>query len=199
MAPVSNGEASAAGRVSDETLMTRVAAGEEELYGELYERHFGGVARFAMRVFSMNAHDAEEAAQTVFMKVYGAAGRYDVKAKFTSYLYRVARNECLKMVAKKRPIYAGAGGSDETGASRTENAARRMEAEELGERIAQVFGTLSIEQRTAVQLRDGEGMSYEQIAATMDATVAAVNTWIHRGRKSFAARFRENYGDVYAV
>ena len=171
---------------SDEDLMSRVAAGERELFAELYSRHYGGISRFAMRVFSMTPEGAEEAAQTVFMKVYGAAGRYNVRAKFTSYLYKVARNECLKIVAKKRPLPVGSAGSEETG-------------RELGECIARVMGMLSLEQRTAVQLRDGERMTYDQIAEAMSSTVAAVNTWIHRGRKRFMERFRELYGDVYPV
>jgi len=178
--------------------MQRVAAGEVGLFEELYSRHYGGVYRFAMRVFGMGPEDAEEAAQTVFLNIYGAARRYDVRAKFTSYLYRVARNECLKMVAKKRPVAAGAAGSDETGVSRLERQGAGAEGRELGGQIAKVMGMLTIEQRTSVQLRDGEGMSYEDIARTMGATVAAVNTWIHRGRKRFMERFRELYGDVGA-
>ena len=163
----------------------------------MYRRHYGGVARFAMRVFGMEEGEAEEAAQTVFMKVFAAAGRYDVRAKFTSYLYRVARNECLKIAAKKRPLAAGRGGSEETGAARHDEPARRIEERELGECIARVLGMLPLEQRTAVQLRDAEGMSYVEIAHVMDASVAAVTTWIHRGRKRFIARFRELYGDAY--
>ena len=179
--------------------MSRVAAGEVDLFEEIYSRHYGGVSRFAMRVFGMSTADAEEAAQTVFMKVYGAAERYDVRAKLTSYLYKVARNECLKMVAKKRPVPVGTGGSDETGGSTEDVSSRDIEGRELGECIARIMGMLSLEQRTAVQLRDSEGMSYEQVAEAMDATVAAVNTWIHRGRKRFMERFRELYGDVYPV
>jgi len=179
--------------------MTRVAAGEVELYEELYSRHFGGVSRFAMRVFGMSPTDAEEATQTVFMKIYGAAGRYNVRAKFTSYLYKVARNECLKIVVKKRPVAAGSAGSEETGASEGDDSGRDLEGRELGECIAKVMGMLSLEQRTAVQLRDSEGLSYDEIARSMDATVAAVNTWIHRGRRRFMERFRELYGDVYPM
>jgi len=192
-------EAVPAKQCGDEDLMTRVAAGELGLFEELYSRHFGGVSRFAMRVFGMGPMDAEGAAQTVFMKVFKAAGRYNVRAKFTSYLYKVARNECLKIVVKKRPVPVGSAGSDETGAVEEDESGRDIEGRELGECIAKVMGMLSLEQRTAVQLRDAEELSYDDIALSMDATVAAVNTWIHRGRKRFMERFRELYGDVYPL
>jgi RNA polymerase sigma-70 factor (ECF subfamily) len=143
--------------------------------------------------FVRDAARAEELAQDVFVKLYRVAGRYQPSARFKTFLYRVATNHCLNEV--RRPEFtaraAGPVGEDQapdldalpSGASgpHEEAVARSLE-----QAVVSLLGTLPDKQRAAFVLCRFEGMSYEEIAETLETSVSAVKSLIHRATVSAA-------------
>ena len=74
--------------------MQRVTTGDTIAFRELFAKHGDAVVNFAYR-FVNNRHRAEELAQDAFLQIYRARARYEAKARFTTYLYRVVTNLCL--------------------------------------------------------------------------------------------------------
>src|SRR5687768_7254363 len=74
--------------------MQRVRDGDSGAFRQLFSKHSDALVNFAYR-FVGNRDRAEELAQDAFLQIYRARGRYEARARFTTYLYRVATNLCL--------------------------------------------------------------------------------------------------------
>lgn len=125
------------------------------------------------------------------------------RVRFVSaWLYRIARNLYLDHVKRVRPdLEPHLGEESETDLGQPETEALRNEKQD---QIALVLRQLAESQRTALVLRDVEGLSYEEIADAMDLTLSAVKSTIFRGRRRFSDLYsklyldQENGGSVHA-
>jgi len=91
-------------RVDDETLMSQAATGSSSAFGELVERHQVRLRRFIYR-YIRDEHTATEIAQEAFMKAYEQRHRWIPKAKFTTWLFTIGRNLCIRELRRgsRRP------------------------------------------------------------------------------------------------
>src|SRR6266852_4893513 len=102
-------------RLSDEELVARARAPAGsppavELIDELFRRHYGRVARWCFR-FSGDRESAADLAQEIFVKVYRSLGSFHGHSKFSTWLYSIARNECLNAV-RARAVGPGDSGGE---------------------------------------------------------------------------------------
>jgi len=160
-------------------LMHRVATGEDAAMALLVDRWKGPLVRFFNRSLHSLA-DAEELSQTTFIKLYRAAERYQPIAKFSTYLFTIARRVLLDEHKRRArhpvdPIDPGELRVDAEPAG-------KIRVSELEEALHQCLGKLPENQRTALLLRVQRELAYEEIAAIMNASHGAVKTWIHRAR-----------------
>jgi RNA polymerase sigma factor (sigma-70 family) len=149
---------------------------------EIVRTHSGRVYRLAYRLTG-NTHDAEDLTQEVFVRVFRSLSRY-TPGTFEGWLHRITTNLFLDMARRRQRIrFEGLG----------DDAAQRLHgpgptpAEAFEERHldADVFAALESlppEYRAAVVLCDIEGLSYEEIAATLGVKLGTVRSRIHRGR-----------------
>jgi len=174
----------------DAALLLAFRGGDEAAFRLLYERNARAMIAFCHR-FVRDAARAEELAQDVFVKLYRSADRYRPEARFKTFLYRVATNHCLNEVRRAEFAARAAAGGDEadldalpSGAAgpHDEAVARSLERAVVG-----LLGSLPEKQRAAFVLCRFEGMSYEEIAETMETSVSAVKSLIHRATVSAAA------------
>src|SRR5881296_2562041 len=84
----------------DATLMLRVKQGDREAFTELVEKYKQPVMNVVYRTLR-DATEAEDLAQHVFLQVYKSAGRYEVSAKFSTWLFTIARNLCLNEIRRR--------------------------------------------------------------------------------------------------
>ena len=162
----------------DEALMLRYCAGDAMAFEALYRRHRGPVYRYLLRQCG-NAGTAEELFQDVWLRVVNARIGYEVKARFTTWLYRIAHNRLMDFFrsnarAKLESYDALAEGfSDgesvdelrvdfDSGAEPVEVTLDRKRA---AERLVAAIDTLPAAQREAFLLREEAGLSLEEIAA----------------------------------
>jgi RNA polymerase sigma-70 factor, ECF subfamily len=154
---------------------------------EIVREHSARVHRLAYRLTG-NPQDAEDLTQEVFVRVFRSLGRY-TPGTFEGWLHRITTNLFLDMARRRQRIrFEGLG--DEA-AQRLHGTgptpAEAFEDRHLDHDVAAALEALPAEYRAAVVLCDIEGLSYEEIAATLGVKLGTVRSRIHRGRAQLRA------------
>jgi len=183
----------------DAALMLRVKEGDMGAFETLVEKYKVPVMSLVYRTLP-DMIEAEDIAQHVFLQVLKAAHRYEVSAKFSTWLFTIARNLCLNEI--RRRMRHPADSLDETFREGDENPVRQVEDTrvkgppqaildgELHEKIDEALAALPEKQRTAILLCRGEEHSYEDIARILDCSVQATKSLIHRGREALKEKLK---------
>jgi RNA polymerase sigma-70 factor (ECF subfamily) len=183
----------------DVALMLRVKRGDRQAFEELVNKYKQPVMNLVYRTLP-DATEAEDLAQHVFLQVFKAAHRYEVSAKFTTWLFTIARNLCLNEIRRRSRHPAES--IDETAPDSEDQPLRQIEDTqgfspteallqgELEEKIEQALAELPEKQRTALLLCRQEEMSYEEIAAVLRCSVSATKSIIHRGRETLKQKLK---------
>jgi RNA polymerase sigma-70 factor (ECF subfamily) len=169
-------------REKEVALMERIASDDQSAMEELLELWKMPIFRFFLR--SLNHHeDAEDLTQRVFIRIYRSSERYLPQAKFSTWIFTIARNLLIDEIKKRkrRPQvvfdeHIEKVGDGEDGRS-----------EELTEILMRHLDTVPENHRTALLLRVQRELSYREIAEVMQTTEASVKTWIHRARLDLKA------------
>ncbi len=153
---------------SDEELMLSYRNGDAGAFETLYKRHKGGLYRFMLRKCS-NESIAEELFQDVWMKLIGARERYEVKAKFTTYLYQLANNRCIDHYRRLKTMNPGnptsEGCEPENIPGRAQDQPEiQVEIQTQTNKLLALVDELPDEQQEAFILREEAGMSVAEIA-----------------------------------
>jgi len=185
----------------DVRLMLRLKAGDQSAFGELFEKHSRAIVNFAYH-FVGSRERAEEITQDVFLQVYRAAGRYEPQARFTTWLYRVARNACLNEV--RRPEYRHArrpleretddpGGRGEIALPdpAAPEGERALAGRQLEAKIREALAALPESQRAALLMSRTEGMSYRDVAEALACTESAVKSLVFRATAALRKALEE--------
>jgi len=169
---------------SDEQLLAQFRLGSDEAFGVLFNRYQSRLLSYTRRMLAGSQQDAEDALQDVFLRAYGALRADERPVSVRAWLYRVAHNRCIDHIRRATPapedIYAV---SRPTAVSDPETALERRE--DLRQ-VVRDLGALPETQRSALLLREMEGLSYVELAATLDLTMPAVKSVLVRARTSLA-------------
>jgi RNA polymerase sigma-70 factor (ECF subfamily) len=186
---------------SNAALMLRFKDGDTEAFEQLFARHTRAVVNFAYR-FVRDRGMAEELAQEIFLKVYEAAAGYQVQAKFTTWLYRIATNVCLNEIRKPHVRAALKNEENSGDAPRCVNSQAsgicdssvfpelHLERQAISNALKRVLGQLPEKQRTAFILNKYQELSYGEVAEIMKISEKAVKSLIHRARETLAERLK---------
>ncbi len=177
-----------AGVDSDAELMRRVGAGDFGAMRELVEKWQKPLINFFYR--SVNSvHTAEDLAQTTFVKLWRGAGTYEAKAKFSSWIFLIARSVLISNFRSESLRPADATDPNEFPAVRDE--CDQVAMDDVERAFADAVKTLPENHRTAILLLRQQELSYEEIAAAMNANLQSVKTWIFRARQTLRERLAE--------
>lgn len=179
----------AAGERVSESILERVAAGEEAAVKECLDR-FGGLVWSVARRFSPTREDAEDAVQEVFLSLWKAAGRYDpALASEATFVTMIARRRLIdrNRARAARPDTAGIEIPAETPGREGPS---QIEAAPDVSRAAEALARLRPEQRQVVELSVVRGLSHSQIADATGMPLGTVKTHARRGLQ----RVREALG-----
>lgn len=157
----------------------------QQEFTKLAEEHSGFVYNVAYRMLG-NQHDAEEVAQDAFISAYRARDRFRGDAQPTTWLYRITVNAALMRLRKeKRRREMTVTEDDRPDAPSTDwtqsPVASAMNSE-LGEHIQEAIDQLPDDLRTAVVLRDVQGLSNDEAADVLEVSISALKARLHRGR-----------------
>jgi RNA polymerase sigma-70 factor (ECF subfamily) len=179
----------------DVALMLRVRDGDRAAFDILIERYRKPLLNVIVRTIGRDA-DAEDLAQDVFVRVYQAAPRYQPTAKFSTWLYTIARRICLNHARAQtfRRWFSLTGDDDSDDPPNdppdphTPDPAMDLERRELQRVVAQAVASLPERLRFAVVLRRYEELSYEDISQILGCSVTAAKLRVHRANAILADR-----------
>jgi RNA polymerase sigma-70 factor (ECF subfamily) len=181
-----------------EDLMLKIAGGDESAFQILVERHQASLLNMIYR-FLGDRTKSQDLAQEVFLRVWQAAGDYKPKAKFTTWLYRIAANLCLnelKASRRKRWLRFLQGDTDEqrVGEEDLSDGSPSPEdillAGERSRRITDALQSLPENQRMAVILRRYDDLSYEEISRILNSSVSAVESLLVRAKRNLQEKLK---------
>ncbi|MGH2695206.1 MAG: RNA polymerase sigma factor, partial [Actinomycetota bacterium] len=173
----------------ERALVLAFQRGNRTVYAQIYA-HYRPRVEVLCRRMLLNHHDAEEAAQETFIRVYQALPRFNGRYQLGAWISRIATNVCLdNLRARTRhPVEVATLEVVDARTSPTEVVdgpetalIRRSE----GRRVRKVLASLPPLHRAAIVLRDFEGLSYGEIAGALGITEAQVKALLHRARKGF--------------
>jgi RNA polymerase sigma-70 factor, ECF subfamily len=179
-------------RLSDEQLMLMFRNGNRAAFAMLFERHRIPVFSFAYRMLNDRAA-AEDVLQETFLHVARAASTYEVSAAFKTWLFKIARNNSLNNVRRKRMVSLDVHAP--VAASLVEDPHDCAARVDLAARLEDAIAALAVEQREVFLLRFKHGMDYQQIADVTGHPLGTVKTWIHRARLELALKMRNLTGE----
>jgi RNA polymerase sigma-70 factor, ECF subfamily len=181
---------------ADERQLVRQSqAGDEAAYEELVRRHQHRVVAIASRLLRGSA-DAEDVAQQVFVKAYFSIRRFDLRSKFSTWLYKIAVNECWNHLRKKkaRPLVYEADLTEEQ-AERLEGAQRSglidpEEGARLQDLVEWLLSQIDPKDRMMLELKEAQGFSIDEIAEVMELNANTVKVRLFRARGKLVELYR---------
>jgi RNA polymerase sigma-70 factor (ECF subfamily) len=173
---------------SDEDLVRGIKEGDLKAFSELVRRHERPLINFFYRQ-TWDKHRAEDMAQEIFLRLYRAMDRYDPRAKFTTYLYTMARNLWIDRIRSVMAQPKVASLDNRVGGSETEarelipintpepgDAAERIEEMED---VRRALNQLPEEYRVVVLLAEFQQMRYQEIGEVLGIPVGTVKSRMH--------------------
>ncbi|MCI0586379.1 MAG: RNA polymerase sigma factor [Planctomycetes bacterium] len=184
-------------------LMVRYQRGDESAFRRIVELYEGTVFNLLFR-FTGSREGLEDLAQEIFLRVVRARGRYRPKAKFSTFLYRVAFNLCVNEGRSRRKLRLASLDAPSPSGDRSPRAdlpdprARppheAVEHEEMARRLRSILDTLPETQRMALVMNKYHDLSYREIAEALGSTEKAVKSLLARARRSVRERLAPYLG-----
>jgi len=185
-------------READLLLVERVQAGDQQAFGLLVEKYQRRLLRLVQRMVR-DAAEAEDVTQEAFVKAYRALPNFRGESAFYTWLYRIGVNTAKTwLVANSRRMLtvseitdADSEGIEDSVLLRDEETPDRvLMSRQIGATVNAAMEALPPDLRTALSLREIDGLSYEEIAQVMDCPIGTVRSRIFRAREAVAARLR---------
>jgi RNA polymerase sigma-70 factor (ECF subfamily) len=179
-----------ASTADDRELVRRAQAEDQEAYEELVRRHQHRVFAVAGGILRRR-EDVEDIAQQVFVKAYFSLKRFDQRAAFSTWLYKITVNECWDLLRKKkvRPLVYESDLSEEQARQIVAAEAKGAIAPDISERlearqrVEQLLEGLDDRDRLMLVLKEVEGFSIEEVAEVLDLNANTVKVRLFRARR----------------
>lgn len=180
--------------ITDVEIIDRVLGGDRNSYAEIVRRHQTRVIGICRSILN-DAIQAEDAAQDVFVKVFGLLGQFRRNAAFSTWLTRVTTNFCLDLKRQQRRFRTESWdfqldtGEPETSAD-VDNGNPEHQFEKH-ETIQTFLSVLSEKDRIVLLLREAQGFRYQEIADALECSLDAVKARLKRARAAIIEKFSE--------
>jgi len=183
----------------DAALMLRAKRGDRAAFAELVEKYKQPVMNFVFRSLR-DEIEAEDLAQNVFLQAWKSRSRYRQTAKFSTWLFTIARNLCLNEIRRRSRHPAES--IEEAHAEHEDQPRQQYEDKsqiappekllhgELAQKIEEALAELPENQRTAILLCRQDELSYEEIAGVLGCSLSATKSLIHRGRETLKEKLK---------
>ncbi len=185
-------------RQVDQQLVERAQQGDKQAFGLLVSKYQRKLIRLLSRMIRDPA-EVEDVTQEAFIKAYRALPSFRGDSAFYTWLYRIGINTAknyLMSHGRRAPTTSDILSEDAEGFEEADllrdidTPERLLLSKQIGETVNSAMEALPEELRTAIVLREIEGLSYEEIAAAMDCPIGTVRSRIFRAREAIAERLR---------
>ncbi len=170
---------------TDRELVTRTRGGDTEAYGEIVERYQGSVFNVCLRMLG-DRYEAEDLAQDSFIRAYQRLESYDVERPFGPWIRTVATNLCLNHLNRRRGIQLPLDDERDQPVSGQPGPERRLEMQELAQRMRRAIGEMPPHYRAVIELRHYQELSYAEISKALDLPLSDVKSHLYRARRKLA-------------
>ncbi|GLR25903.1 RNA polymerase sigma factor RpoE [Limnobacter litoralis] len=186
----------------DLIIVRRVQSGDQAAFNLLVSKYHRRVARLLTRMVK-NQEDIDDVVQETFIKAYRAIGNFRGESAFYTWIYRIAINTAKNLlVTQSRRPSALREIADEDNETFEDNSALSnidtpeslYESRQIGVAVNDAMTALPEELRSAIVMREIDGLSYEEIAAAMDCPIGTVRSRIFRAREAIAAKIKPLLG-----
>ncbi|AGK51939.1 MAG: polymerase sigma factor SigW [Bacillus sp. (in: firmicutes)] len=175
----------------------QVLKGDQNAFGEIVEIYKDKVFHLCFRMLG-NRHEAEDIAQEAFIRAYVNISSFNIKLKFSTWLYRIATNLCIDRLRKKKPDYyldaevSGTEGLTMYSQIPADTALPEEELEtlEVQDQIQKEISKLPDKYRAVIILKYIEELSLNEISEILELPLGTVKTRIHRGREALRHQLR---------
>jgi RNA polymerase sigma factor (sigma-70 family) len=165
-------------------LIASAQSGDVESVAALVSGSHPHVRRFAHSL-CMSPEDAEDATQEALLILYRKIGMLRSTGALASWMFRIVRNECLRLMSRRQPVFAEVAVS-----SSEDEVLDRLDAE----RLARAIAVLPADQRRVLIMRDVQGYSGRAVANALGLSVAAMKSRLHRARATVQQLLDEGLG-----
>ena len=171
---------------TDEELVASAQAGDLDSFNQLVSRWERPIYALAYRTLGRE-EEARDVVQEAFMRAYRGLKAFKGEAKFSSWLYRITLNLCRDWMRRERrnPVMLAPEGVDiiemATESGPTESIEELVGRNVMSEAVARAMRILPEEQRTAILLKEYQGMTFQEIADTIDCPLSTVKTRMYQG------------------
>jgi RNA polymerase sigma-70 factor (ECF subfamily) len=182
----------------DLNLINRFKNSDASAFDEIIFKYQDKIYNLCRHILG-NAHDAEDAAQDVFLKAYQHLNKFRPESSLHTWLYRIAVNTCIDY--RRKPLFESLFKNSKEGdvfvvdqPFDSPSPEKLYESKEIGNAIQFALGRLSEKLRTVILLKEIEGLSYEEISEVLDVSIGTVKSRISRAReelKKLLKKFRE--------
>ena len=179
-------------QLSDIQIIKKVIDGDKNAFNDIMNRHEKSILNFAYRMLS-NRTEAEDVTQEVFLRAYKNIETFEARAKFSTWLFKIARNLCLNKLRHtfRFPTFSidkPVRGSEYDFQRQIEDKKQvspisNIFSKEIQNAVKAALGSLPKNQKMAVILRRYEDMSYEEISVIMGCSVSAVKSLLNRAKQ----------------
>ena len=183
---------------TDEELARLVQSGNLDAFAMLVDRYQGKIERYAKK-FVYDKDDIQDVIQDIFTKVYINIQTFDIKRKFSPWIYRIAHNELVNLLGKKKRAALPLFNIDVFFPRHllNENSSRQeLERKSMKDVVSKCLNKLEEKYREPVILFYLEEMDYKEISDIMQIPVSTVGTRINRAKKMMKP-FLTNQGYAY--
>jgi RNA polymerase sigma-70 factor (ECF subfamily) len=188
--------------ISDELMLVRAAKnGDIGAFEELVKRYDRNVFRIAQHI-TQNREDAEDVVQDAFLKAYGNLNQFQEQSKFYTWLVRIAVNEALMKLRRRRPertvsldedVKTDEDSIPREVADWSPNPEQQYKQAELKQILTKTINGLPPSFRTVFVLRDVEGLSTEETAEALNLSIPAVKSRLLRARLQLRERLSKYF------
>jgi len=189
-APNSGVKPAAGGSVDERAMVRQAQNGDKAAFEILVQRHQQRVFAVARGILKRQ-EDVEDVAQQVFVKAYFSLKRFDQRAAFSTWLYKITVNECCDGLIKRkaRPLVYESDFSEEQSRQYTATEREATKGPDTSDRMAMrerlesMLGQLDKRDRAMLVLKEVEGFSVEEIAESMGLNANTVKVRLFRARR----------------
>lgn len=188
----------------DAELVARVQRGDKQAFDLLVLKYQRKIMRLLSRMIR-DPGEIEDVAQEAFIKAYRALPQFRGESAFYTWLYRIAINTARNWLAQnnRRPSTPSAQENEEgetfdatDNLTDSSNPESEMASRQIADTVNKAINDLPEELRNAIVMREIDGMSYEDIAESMNCPIGTVRSRIFRAREAIATRLRPLLGDT---
>ena len=173
----------------EENLIKEYLSGNQEALAMIFELYKNRILNFCLRILG-NRADAEDVTADVFLALFSQKYTHNPQAKFSTWLYTVARNSCISRIRKRKNFVSLWFTSNEGEVADAWDipdtnplSREELDQREISSEVRKAISKLPLEQREAIVLREYHSLSYEEIAKVLHCSLEKVKILLFRARE----------------